>query len=67
MPINLILMTPYFEFNFIEVPKNFKILQTEYYKKKCDFCHRVVLENATCLLNTKTMCWFKMRRAQNME
>lgn len=55
----MLLMTPYFEFNLFEMPKNFKNLQTEYYKKKCIFCDRVVVDNATCLLNGQTMCWYK--------
>ena len=60
MPINLILMTPYFEFNLFETPPSFRKLQAQFYKKPCHFCRREVVDNATCLLNGRTMCWFKM-------
>ena len=38
MPVNLILMTPYFVFDLYEIPKNYQNLQTEYYKRKCGYC-----------------------------
>lgn len=38
MPINLLLMTPNYEFNLFEVPKSYMNLQTEFYKKKCKYC-----------------------------
>ena len=50
-------MTPYFEFDFCEIPSNFQNLQTEFYKKKCVYCKEVVKDSATCLLCGETMCW----------
>jgi len=38
MPIIMLLMTPYYDFNFFEIPKSYMTLQTEFYKKKCEYC-----------------------------
>lgn len=64
MPANLLLMTPYFEFNFVDIPMSFLSLQTAYYKRKCAYCHQEKQDSATCLLCGKTMCWFKVRDGQ---
>ena len=61
MPVILLLMTPYFDFNFFEIPKSYMNLQTEFYKKKCEYCQKEVLDTATCLLCGHTICWFKLK------
>ena len=64
MPINLLLMTPYFEFNFVDFPNSFLNLQTEYYKRPCSYCQRKIQDSVTCLLCGATMCWYKIKDEQ---
>lgn len=61
MPVNLLLLTRYYEFKLFELPSSFMDLQRHYYKKPCSYCKKEVLDHATCLLCGETMCWFKLR------
>jgi len=60
MPTNLLLMTPYFEFNFAQPPTSFMKLQTEYYKRECTYCKNNVMDSVTCLLCGETICMYKI-------
>lgn len=64
MPTNLLLMIPTFEFSLYQLPNTFMDLQKEFYKRKCTYCDKMVLDSATCLLTGKTMCWWKLRHSQ---
>ena len=55
------LLTPYYQFDLFEIPQCFLNLQTEYYKKKCNYCDKERVDSATCLLCGQTMCWFKQK------
>lgn len=64
MPVNLLLMTPNFEFNLEALPDNFLRLQTEFYQKLCCYCKKERQDTVTCLLCGETMCWFKIQGGQ---
>ena len=38
MPENLHLFTPYYSFNFIELPGDYQKLVKDYYNRKCHYC-----------------------------
>lgn len=38
MPENLHLLTPYYSFNFIELPGDYQKLVKDYYNRKCRYC-----------------------------
>lgn len=64
MPANLMLITPYFEFNLVELPQCYRDLQTGFYKKKCSYCDQERQDTVTCLLCGETMCWYKIKGGQ---
>jgi len=64
MPVNLMLMTPYYQFNFISIPMTYRELQTQYYKKPCVYCKKQRTDSVTCLLCGETMCWYKIKDGQ---
>lgn len=56
MPENLHLLTPYYSFNFIELPGDYQKLVKEYYNRKCNYCKIQVQKNAICLLCGEVLC-----------
>ena len=61
MPKNLVSMTLYYHFGLYEIPKVFLDYQQIFYKRKCCYCNQEKQDTATCLLDGKTMCWFKVK------
>ena len=56
MPANLLLMTPYFTFNFIDLPGDYQKLVKDYYNRKCRYCKTQVQKNAICILCGEVLC-----------
>ena len=51
------LLTPYYSFKLIDLPKDFQRLVKEYYVKQCRGCKKQLQRSAICLLCGEIVCY----------
>lgn len=61
MPISLVLLTPFFQFNSIALPSSYLELQTINCKQDCSYCKKDIQDKVICLFCGQVMCWIKIK------